>query len=155
MTRRTDSGSRLIQASTEAIYGALIDPKSLIAWLPPGDMSGRILLFEPWVGGRYSIELTYATGEFGKTTANSDISSGRFLAFDPGRIVSQSVEFESDDDAFAGEMIMTWSLEPQGTAALVTVTAENVPPGISPEDHAEGIASSLENLAAFVEARGS
>ena len=31
------------------------------------------------------------------------------------------------------------------------MTAENVPPGISAEDHSAGVRSSLENLAAFVE----
>lgn len=39
-------------------------------------------------------------------------------------------------------------------AALVTVTAEQVPVGVSPEDHAKGLASSLANLAAYVEGDG-
>lgn len=36
---------------------------------------------------------------------------------------------------------------------MVTITAENVPRGISEEDHAKGLASSLENLEEMI-ARG-
>ncbi|HYJ29678.1 MAG TPA: SRPBCC domain-containing protein, partial [Allosphingosinicella sp.] len=90
----------------------------------------------------------------GKTTAKSDISAGRFLALERGRRVVQSVAFESEDPAFAGEMIMTWSLDPASGGTNVTVTAENVPAGISAEDHAAGLASSLDNLARFLGSRG-
>ena len=37
----------------------------------------------------------------------------------------------------------------------MTVTAQNVPPGISAEDHVAGLASILENLERFVGGRGS
>ena len=46
---------------------------------------------------------------------------------------------------------MTWDFEPEGQGTLVTVTAEHVPPGISVEDRAEGLAASLAQLAAFFE----
>lgn len=48
-------------------------------------------------------------------------------------------------------MIVSWSFERVGEGTKVTVTAENVPFGISAEDHAAGLASSLQNLAGFVE----
>jgi uncharacterized protein YndB with AHSA1/START domain len=157
MAGRTDTATRLIHASPDAIYRAFVDARLLMAWLPPEGMSGRALLFEPWEGGQYRIELTYETvmapGGAGKTTGRSDISVGRFLALEPGRRIVQSVEFESDNAAFAGEMIITWSLEATGEGTKVIVTAENVPSGISAEDHAAGLASSLENLARFVTPR--
>ena len=153
MSTRTDTASRLIPASSDAIYAALVDPDALMAWLPPEGMTGRALLFEPWQGGRYRIELTHDADGAGKTTARTDVSAGRFLALEPGRRLVQSVEFESADPAFAGEMIMTWSLEPSPGGARVTITAENVPGGISAEDHAAGLASSLDNLDRYV--RGS
>ena len=118
-------------------------------------MSGRILLFEPREGGRYRIELALEGGGnklAGKTTERTDVTSGRFLAMEPGRRIVQSVEFESADPAFAGTMIMTWTLEPAPDGTLVTVSATEVPPGISAEDHEAGLASSLENLACFAEA---
>ncbi|HWT13669.1 MAG TPA: SRPBCC domain-containing protein [Allosphingosinicella sp.] len=151
---RTDAASRLLAASPDAVFAALVDPGALMAWLPPDGMSGRALLFEPREGGRYRIELRYqdaaAPGATGKTTARTDVTSGRFLALEPGKRVVQSVEFESGDPAFAGEMIMTWSLDPAPGGTRVTVTAANVPAGISAEDHAAGLASSLENLARFL-----
>lgn len=156
MTGRTDRASRLVRASPEAVSGAFLDPRLLMAWLPPKGMTGRTLLFEPWQGGRYRIELRYESaappGGVGKSGARSDISAGRFLALEPGRKIVQSVQFESEGPAFAGEMILTWTFEPAGEGTNVIVTAECVPPGISAEDHAAGLASSLANLADLVEA---
>ena len=150
---RTDTASRLIAAAPAAIYRAFVDPEALMQWLPPEGMSGRALLFEPREGGRYRIELRYRGEGEGKSSAKTDITSGRFLALEPGRLVVQSVIFDSDDPAFAGEMIVTWTLAPAGGGTLVTVTAERVPAGISAEDHAAVLASSLDNLARFVTSR--
>ncbi len=56
--------------------------------------------------------------------------------------------------SFAGEMIMTWSFEETSDGRTeVTVTAENVPAGISKADHDAGLASSLENLDRYLSAR--
>jgi uncharacterized protein YndB with AHSA1/START domain len=150
---RTDTATRLVRVSPEALYRAFIDPGALMAWLPPRGMSGRALRFEPREGGRYRIELALegeGHGAVGKTTERTDITSGRFLELIPGRRIVQSVEFESADPAFAGTMVMTWSLEPSGRGTRVTISAENVPAGISAGDHAAGLASSLDNLARFV-----
>ena len=121
MTGRTDTATRLIEAPPAAIYRAFLDPDSLVAWLPPTGMSGRVLLFEPWEGGRYRIELLYTTktDDSGKTTSNSDVTAGRFLALEPDRRISQSIEFESEDESFAGEMIMTWTFETAETATII------------------------------------
>ncbi len=151
---RTDSATRLVRASPEAVYRAFVDPSALMAWLPPEGMSGRALLLEPWPGGRYRIELRLEGGGHevgGKTTERTDVTSGRFLEVVPGRRIVQSVEFESADPAFAGTMEMVWELDPAAAATTVTVIARNVPSGISARDHAAGLASSLENLARFVE----
>ncbi len=90
----------------------------------------------------------------GKTTGGSDITLGRFVELVPGRRIVQSVEFESSDRAYSGEMTMTWSFEPAPEGAMVTVTADNVPGGISKADHDAGLRSSLDNLARFVERSG-
>lgn len=156
MSGRTDTASRLVPASAEAVYDAFLDPEALMAWLPPAGMSGRALLFEPWQGGRYRIELALegeAHGQSGKTTERTDVTGGRFVELNPGRRIVQTVEFESDDPAFAGTMVMSWALDPAAEGTWVTVTAESVPSGISAQDHADGLASSLENLARFLESR--
>lgn len=150
---RTDTASRLIQASPESIYEAFADGSTLINWLPPHGMAGRALEYQFEEGGRYRIELRYRdeTRGSGKTTDRTDIITGRFVELVAGRRIRQTVEFESDDEAFSREMTMTWTFDPALQGTSVSVTAENVPSAISKEDHDEGLTSSLENLAAFVE----
>ncbi len=76
---------------------------------------------------------------------------GRFVELIPDRKIVWQAEFASDDPAFAGTMTMTWRFDavPEGTH--VTILCENVPDGIRREDHDEGLRSTLENLARFVE----
>ena len=70
----------------------------------------------------------------------------------PGVRVVQAVEFVSDDPAYAGTMMMTWEITAVRDGTRVDVIAEGVPDGITAADHAAGIASSLENLAEYLEA---
>ena len=149
---RTDSASLVIAAQPDAIYRAFADSEALIAWLPPGNMTGRVLEYDFREGGRYRIELTYeqASPGAGKTAERTDISSGRFLSLAPGKRIVQSVQFESADDSFAGEMLMTWTFDSLGEGTRVTIAADNVPPGISKADHDAGLRSSLENLARYL-----
>ena len=150
---RTDRGSRVIAASPERAWAALVDPGALLAWLPPGEMTGRFERFEARPGGSYRMVLTYpdASGAPGKATADSDIVEARFVDIVPGERVVQAVDFVSDDPAYAGTMTMTWEVTAAGAGTRVDIVAEDVPDGISAEDHAAGLASSLRNLAAYVE----
>lgn len=154
MTGRTDSASRVIHAPAAAVYGAFVDPNALMAWLPPEGMRGELLAFDPSAGGVYRMRLTFADGGIamaGKSSADSDVVEGRFVELVPDRRIVQRAEFESDDPAFAGTMTMTWTFEPVGGGTQVSIVAENVPEGISKADHDAGLASSLANLARFVE----
>jgi uncharacterized protein YndB with AHSA1/START domain len=152
--RRVDTASRIIAASPAAIYRAHMDPQALISWLPPEGMTGRIDWFEPRVGGRYRMVLTYeqpSQAAQGKTTDDEDAVEGRFVEIVQDQLIAQVVKFESDDPAFAGDMKITWTFAAVPAGTEVTVRCENVPTGIRPEDHAAGLASSLENLAAYCE----
>ena len=150
---RTDVASRVISASPEAVYDALIDPDVLTAWLPPAGMSGRFEHFDARPGGSYRLVLTYEAGSTatGKSTADTDVVEGRFLDLVPGVRVAQAVGFVSDDPAYSGTMVMTWELSPVDGGTLVEIRADNVPAGISADDHAAGLASSLNNLAAHLD----
>lgn len=150
---RTDSASRLIAASPERVYAALLDPDALMAWLPPDGMSGRFERFDARPGGSYRMVLTYANASTapGKTTADSDIVEARFVELVPGVRVVQAVDFDSDDPSYAGTMTMTWEVSAAGNGSRVTFRADDVPAGISAEDHAAGLKSSLEHLAAYTE----
>jgi len=139
---RTDTASLVIGAQPDAIYRAFADPDALMAWLPPGNMVGRVLEYDLCDGGRYRIELTHdeaAPAGAGKTTERTDITSGRFVSVEPGKRIVQSVEFESAEASFAGEMVMTWTFDSLGEGTRVTITAENVPSGISKADHDAGL----------------
>jgi uncharacterized protein YndB with AHSA1/START domain len=150
----THTASRVIQAPPHTIYRAFLEPAAMAAWRPPKGMSAKVFAFEPRVGGGYRMAFTYDDGGRaypGKTTAQADIFEARFAELVEDARIVEVVRFQSDDPAFAGEMTLTTTLHGLPQGAEVTVLAENVPSGISAEDHAAGIASSLENLARYVE----
>lgn len=151
---RIDRASRVIAAPAAKIYGALLDRESLEVWLPPDGMSGRIERWDPRPGGGFRMVLTYldASGNPGKTSAGSDIVDLEFADLVPSERVVQRAVFTADDPSFAGTMTMTWTLTPTDGGTEATVTATDVPPGIDQGDHQTGLASSLANLAAYVEA---
>ena len=122
-------------------------------WLPPDGMTGRFERFDPRPGGSYRLVLTYtdASHAAGKATADSDIVEARYVDIVPDVSVVQAVDFVSDDPAFAGTMTMTWKVTAVDGGTRVDITADDVPDGISAEDHATGLASSLAHLADYVE----
>jgi len=151
---RTDSASRVVNAEVERVFAAFLDPGQLAEWLPPQGMTGRFESFDPRPGGSYRLVLTYEVGTSGsgKATADSDIVEARFIDIVPNARVVQAVKFVSEDPAFAGTMTMTWDVVAHPDGTQVTIPAAAVPEGISAEDHAVGLASSLAQLAASVEA---
>ena len=150
---RTDTASRVIAVPPDRVYAALVDPEALVTWLPPDGMRGRFERFDARRGGSYRLVLTYADASAGpgKATADSDIVDARFVDLVPGVRVVQAVDFVSDDSANAGTMIMTWELAAVDGGTRVDIRADDVPAGISAEDHAAGLASSLANLATHLE----
>ncbi|WFE26975.1 SRPBCC domain-containing protein [Solwaraspora sp. WMMD791] len=150
---RTDSAARVVAAPVARVYAALVDPDALAAWLPPQGMTGRFERFDARPGGGYRLVLTYvdATTAPGKATADSDIVEARFVDLVPGVRVVQAVDFVADDPAYAGTMTMTWEVTAVDGGTRVAIRAEDVPAGISAVDHAAGLASSLANLATYVE----
>ena len=150
---RTDRASRVIAASPERVYDAFTDPDALVAWLPPSGMTARLERFDPRPGGSYRLVLTYLdpSGAPGKSTAAADVVEARFVDLVPGVRVVQEVDFESDDPSFAGTMTMTWETAGVDGGTRVDFVAEDVPEGISADDHAAGLRSSLANLAAHLE----
>jgi uncharacterized protein YndB with AHSA1/START domain len=116
-------------------------------------MRGSFEQFDPRPGGGYRLVLTYddPAGSPGKASADSDVVVARFVDLAPGEQVVQAIEFVSDDPANAGVMTMTWEITAVDESTRVDIVAIDVPVGISAEDHAEGLASSLANLARYLE----
>lgn len=151
--RRIDRASTRVPADPAAVYGAFVDPEQLVAWLPPAGARGVIEAFEPVPGGVFRMRLVFDDPSVrGKSSDDTDVVDGRFVELVPHRAIVQRFAFESDDPAFAGTMTMRWTFTPDGDGTRVSIAAEDVPPGISPEDHAEGLKSSLENLVRYFSA---
>jgi uncharacterized protein YndB with AHSA1/START domain len=146
---RTDAASRVIAATPDRVFASLVDREALAAWLPPEGMTARFERFDPRPGGSYLLVLTYldASRAQGKATTDSDIVEARYIDIVPDVRVVQAVDFESNDPAFDSTMTMTWEVTAIDGGTRVDVTADDVPDGISAEDHAAGLASSLANLA--------
>jgi uncharacterized protein YndB with AHSA1/START domain len=151
---RTDRASRVVNAPVARVFDALVDRDDLLAWLPPAGMTAAFERFDARPGGSYRLVLTYddPSGAPGKSSADSDIVEVRYLDIVPDARVVQAVDFVADDPAFAGTMTMTWNVQAGDGGTLVEITADDVPDGISAEEHAAGLASSLENLARHLDA---
>jgi uncharacterized protein YndB with AHSA1/START domain len=166
MTPAATEVSRLIAAPCDKIYRAFVDKDAVATWLPPGEMKGVVHLFEACQGGTIRMSLVYPDNDpapHGKTTAKADTFHGRFVRLVPGKLVVWATQFESTDPSFAGEMLVSTTLEsatpPAGRAegqapdkvTRVTIRCEDIPRGVSLADNEAGCRSSLEKLAAFVE----
>jgi uncharacterized protein YndB with AHSA1/START domain len=125
---RTDTASRLIAASAERVYAALVEPEQLLAWLPPQGMTARFEHFEVRPGGSYRLVLTYQDAGHGrgKTTADSDVVEARYVDLVPDVRVVQEIDFESGDPSFAGSMTMTWHLSAVDMASSLANLAEHL-----------------------------
>jgi uncharacterized protein YndB with AHSA1/START domain len=116
-------------------------------------MSGQFEHFDARPGGSYRMRLTYAEAPEpgGKSSVDSDVVDVRFVEIVPDDRVVQAVDFVSYDPSFAGTMTMTWVVTAVSTGRTrVDVRADDVPAGISADDHADGLRSSLTNLATYL-----
>jgi uncharacterized protein YndB with AHSA1/START domain len=163
---RLDRSVRDVVAAPDAVYAAFVDAEALASWLPPTGMTGELSDLDAREGGGFTMALTYSDdgdgggggggggGGRGKTTADTDVTRVEITELEPGRRVVWAVEFDSDDPAHAGRMTMTWTLTPQDDGTRVAIDATDVPPGIDPESHQQGLDASLANLTAYVEEIG-
>lgn len=149
--------SRLVSAAPEAVFAAFMDPAALVAWLPPGEMTGKVHAFDGRVGGGYSMSLFYPAdtgGAPGKAAADEDRVTVRFVEIVPPSRIVEAVAFVSDDPAYGGEMTHTITLEPAPGGTRVTLDFTGLPSGIRPEDNDEGARQSLDQLARWLSRRG-
>ncbi|MGC4112234.1 MAG: SRPBCC domain-containing protein [Nocardioides sp.] len=147
----TDVGRAVVSAPRDKVFAALVDQAARTAWLPPAGMSGQFSWFDARPGGGYRMTLAYDDeSSVGKSGGNTDVVEARFVTINEPHQVVEAADFVSDDPDLAGTMTMTWSLEPVDTGTLVTITATDVPDGISSSDHATAFESTLSNLSAYV-----
>jgi uncharacterized protein YndB with AHSA1/START domain len=148
--------SRVIEARPEELYQAFVDPAILVAWLPPAEMTGVIHEFDARVGGGYRMSLFYPPTERrfrGKTTEKEDMVQVQFVELAPPRRIVEAVTFVTDDPAFRGEMTHTITFDAVSGGTKVTLSFDNLPPGLRAEDNDAGARLSLEQLARRFESR--
>lgn len=142
--------SRVVPASAEAVYRAMVEADELVRWLPPEGMIASIERFDARPGGGYRLTLRYPPehARSGKTTADTDVVNARFTRLEPARLVEQEVDFDSGDARFGGTMTMRWQLrELAPDRCEVSIEASGVPSGIDRAVHEAAFASTLDNLA--------
>jgi uncharacterized protein YndB with AHSA1/START domain len=142
--------SRIIKARPDELYAAFMDPAALVAWLPPGNMTGEIHEFDGRVGGGYRMSLFYPPDEHafrGKTSDREDRVAVRFLELETARRIVEAVTFDATDPDLAGEMTIVVTFEEVSGGTEVAFHCTNLPPGLRPEDNEAGSRLSLEQLA--------
>lgn len=149
---RCDEGTRMIRAAPSAVWDVLVDADRVGAWLPPEGMTAVVREYGAHVGAAIAVSLHWDEPGEGKTDAGRDDVLGSVIEARPGRVLTWSMTFDSDDPAFAGSMRMRWSLTPLGDGTLVRLTATGVPEGIGVAEHLQGLRSTLASLGAAVEA---
>lgn len=133
--------SRLVHAPRETVYRACSDPRELVRWRMPLDMSARLLSLE---GATYRMTLGYEDGR-------ADKFESTFVARTPNETVIERIRFDAPDRA--GEMIVTTSLRDVAGGTEVALLFENLPASVRPEDNDEGTRQALARLAELVEVR--
>ncbi|MCE3230019.1 MAG: Activator of Hsp90 ATPase 1 family protein [Bacteroidetes bacterium] len=154
MKKNSTQNSKIIKASPEKLYEAFTSPDALSVWQAPGDMTAKVHHFDLRVGGGYEMSLFYSENDHdskGKTKGKEDRFTARFIELTPFKKIVEAINFNSDDPAFQGEMIIEITLEANDNGTEVTMLFRDIPPGIKPEDNEAGTKSSLEKLARYVE----
>lgn len=150
----TTRTAQWIKATQQQVYDAFMHPDTLLKWLPPAEMTGRIHAFDGRVGGGYAMSLFYPETETrfrGKTAEREDRVHVRFAELSPpGRIVER-LTFETSDLSLMGEVTLTITMEPAGDGTDVVMLFENLPPGLRAEDNDAGARLSLGQLARLLE----
>jgi uncharacterized protein YndB with AHSA1/START domain len=140
--------TQFVQASPERVYAAFRDPQQLLAWLPPADMTAQMHRFDD-DGYEMSLYYTDSNGQ-GKTSDNEDRVRVRIDRLDPPHRIEETALFDSPQEQFQGEMRMTTTIAAVAGGSEVTMTHQNLPPGLRTEDDEEGCRLSLQQLARFL-----
>jgi uncharacterized protein YndB with AHSA1/START domain len=144
--------TQIIKAPRERVYEALIDPAAVSRWKVPAGMTSEVHEFDAREGGAIRVSLTYeAPDRGGKTSGRTDTYRGRFVTLVPGELVVEADEFETDDPALSGEMLITIRLSDAPGGTQLAAVHDGLPEGVSPADNELGWRESLARLAALVE----
>ncbi len=134
---------RVLKATPERVYKAILDPAANSKWLPPHGFTCTVHHLDAKVGGTFKMSFTnFSTGK-------SQAFSGKYLELKPGeRIVATDV-FE--DTKLPGEIKTTYQFKKVMVGTEVNIVQEGIPAAIPAEACYLGWQESLEQLAKLVE----
>ena len=144
MSTNTIKLHRVLRASPEKVYRAILDGDAMAKWLPPNGFTGKVHHLDAKVGGTYKMSFTnFSSGKshsFGRT----------FLELTPHQLIRYTDKF--DDPNMAGEIQTTITLKQVSVGTEMNVVQEGVPGVIPAEACYLGWQESLVLLAKLVEA---
>src|SRR5690606_19086613 len=119
MTTNTIRLHRVLLATPERVYRALLDPDAIVKWLPPNGFTGKVHQLNAEVGGTYKMSFTNFT------TGKSHSFGGTYLELIPNEKIRYSDKF--DDPNLSGEMQATITLKKVSCGTEVNIVQEGVP----------------------------
>ena len=135
---------RVLRATPEKVYRAVLDPDALVKWSPPNGFTARVHHLEAKVGGTYKMSFTnFSTGK-------SHTFCGKYLELTPHERIRVTDVF--DDPNLPGEMQTTYTLKEVSCGTELTIVQEGLREAIPPEACYLGWQESLILLAKLVEA---
>ena len=135
---------RVLRATPEKVYRALLDPDAMVKWLPPNGFTGKVHHIDAKTGGTYRMSFTNFT------TGQSHSFGGTYLELVPHERIRHTDRF--DDPGLPGEMQTTVSLKSVSVGTDVNILQEGIPEAIPPEACYLGWQESLTLLAQLIEA---
>src|SRR5579864_7008660 len=135
---------RVLRATPERVYRALLDADAMAKWLPPNGFTGRVHHLEAKVGGTYRMSFTNFT------SGKSHSFGGTFAELVPNERIRHTDQF--DDPNLPGQMQTTITLKKVSCGTELNIVQEGIPDVIPPEACSLGWQESLALLAKLVEA---
>ncbi|HXV22322.1 MAG TPA: SRPBCC family protein [Desulfuromonadales bacterium] len=135
---------RVLRATPEKVYRAVLDPDALVKWNPPNGFTAKVHHLDAKVGGTFKMSFTnFSTGK-------SHTFGGKYLELTPHERIRVTDVF--DDPNLPGEMQTTYALKQVSCGTELTIVQEGLPDAIAPEACYLGWQESLILLAKIVEA---
>ncbi|KAA1002442.1 SRPBCC family protein [Paraburkholderia panacisoli] len=134
---------RVLRATPERIYRAVLEPDAIAKWLPPYGFTCQVHHMDARVGGIHKMSFrNFSTG-------HSHSFGGEYVELVPFEKIRYSDRF--DDPNLPGQMHVTISLRQVSCGTEVTIVQEGVPEVIPVEMCYLGWQESLMQLAKLVE----
>ena len=143
MTERTLNLHRVLRASPEKVYRAVLEAGAMAKWLPPYGFTCTVQHMDARVGGTFRMSFhNFSSG-------NGHSFGGEYIELVPNQRIRYTDKF--DDPNLPGQMEVTVALRPVVCGTELSVTQAGIPEVIPLEMCYLGWQESLAQLATLVE----